>query len=447
MFVFVLQTLWRSLSQFCICGVRLGMSASHARIRLLVPIFLVWLSVLVGPGQAAQILVRSINLIRLFGEIEPGDAGRIEQALLDIGADSYAQSPQIRLIELNSPGGSFLEGIKIARTIRRFNAQTVVRDGDRCYSACAIAFLGGNSLVSDGSPVPSRGIERGGRLGFHAPYLELPAGSAYGSTQVESAYVAAVENISEFMNLADEVDVPVRLSPILLHPDPSSVYLISTIESFVLFRISPQPIVAPPSLTPSLALNACQNYYLGRRGYRRENFFGRYRSDVLADSFFSLDGFVGEASDGAATEFWYSVPDAQRKSKRNELLLGLLAVQYEDDYQSRVRSFIPLHSQGEAGIKGCVIEHVTYKEPVGASSVHLLCTVFDVRNYEGVIAKLESDDIEFESCAGGWSVNPLAEEGEEYEVYHVLAPANLEISQAETYIVSMLQSEVWLSEL
>lgn len=95
----------------------------------------------------------SWNII-LEGEIDPGAPARVAAALKQIGRDGAD-------VYLRSPGGSLLAGIEIGRLIRREGANTYLGGlvtqpsaefGGRpvskpmpggCYSACALAFLGG----------------------------------------------------------------------------------------------------------------------------------------------------------------------------------------------------------------------------------------------------------------------------------------------------------------
>jgi hypothetical protein len=65
---------------------------------------------------------------------------------------------------LNSPGGNLDEGMKLGRFVHRARVSTFVLGyGGGCFSACAIAFLGGRDR--DGRP--SRVKMTGGSLGFH----------------------------------------------------------------------------------------------------------------------------------------------------------------------------------------------------------------------------------------------------------------------------------------
>jgi hypothetical protein len=64
------------------------------------------------------------------------------------------------VVAFQSDGGSVVAGIEIGRFIRLRNFVTVVGDGMRCASACALAWLGGSRRLM--------GIDA--RIGFHAAY-------------------------------------------------------------------------------------------------------------------------------------------------------------------------------------------------------------------------------------------------------------------------------------
>src|SRR5262245_4693996 len=66
------------------------------------------------------------------------------------------------VVAFSSDGGNLLAGIEIGKTIRLKSFATAVLDGQRCVSACALAWLGG-------SP---RFMGRAAHVGFHAAYIE-----------------------------------------------------------------------------------------------------------------------------------------------------------------------------------------------------------------------------------------------------------------------------------
>lgn len=82
--------------------------------------------------------------VYLDGVIEPGADKRVERELSRI-SDSVIE------VYLNSPGGDFLTGIQMGRLFRAKSAWThisrqgtgAMSDPGECYSACAMAYLGG----------------------------------------------------------------------------------------------------------------------------------------------------------------------------------------------------------------------------------------------------------------------------------------------------------------
>lgn len=77
------------------------------------------------------------------------------------------------IVSLDSPGGNYVEGLKLAQFFRDNAIATIVENGKSCYSACAFAFLGGSGY----SPTASIGayvdriVRPGSVIGFHAPYV------------------------------------------------------------------------------------------------------------------------------------------------------------------------------------------------------------------------------------------------------------------------------------
>lgn len=98
-------------------------------------------------GQARFTLAADGRSVRLSGPIGAGDAARLK-ALLD-GA------PQVRLVELASPGGRLFEAERMVGLVRGRGASTRAVGG--CESACTVVFLAG----------AERRLMPGARLGFH----------------------------------------------------------------------------------------------------------------------------------------------------------------------------------------------------------------------------------------------------------------------------------------
>jgi hypothetical protein len=103
----------------------------------------------------------------LKGQINNGDVSKLMQAIKvnqDLDGGSNA------VVSFDSPGGNMEEGIKIGNFLAEKAIATVMRKGEKCVSACALAFLGGRSFWPTGGVgmFLGRYLEPGGQLGFHS---------------------------------------------------------------------------------------------------------------------------------------------------------------------------------------------------------------------------------------------------------------------------------------
>jgi hypothetical protein len=88
--------------------------------------------------------------ISIDGEIKQGDAKTFTDLILKQSVTTA--------VYLNSPGGSFEEGMAIARLVHQSNLKTLVDDGDECTSMCAIIWLAGTTRYYGGKA----------KIGFHS---------------------------------------------------------------------------------------------------------------------------------------------------------------------------------------------------------------------------------------------------------------------------------------
>ena len=95
----------------------------------------------------------------LQGPMAPGDTQRMQAALQKLPPGTAVS------VMLDSPGGNLGEGLSLGQLFYDNRIMTVVRgDGAICFSACALAFLGGRATRSG---EPMRVKMSGGQLGFH----------------------------------------------------------------------------------------------------------------------------------------------------------------------------------------------------------------------------------------------------------------------------------------
>jgi hypothetical protein len=78
-------------------------------------------------------------IVELTGSIAAGDSAQLEDQIRSANAAKRV----VYAVRLNSPGGSLLEGVKLAVLIRNGKIATSVTSGSKCASACFIAFAAG----------------------------------------------------------------------------------------------------------------------------------------------------------------------------------------------------------------------------------------------------------------------------------------------------------------
>ncbi len=150
-------------------------------------------------------------VLRMEGPVEEGDDDRLRAAAGQ--TDPYGNT----ILWMNSDGGNFDAGIALGDAISELHIFTVVGPGDRCLSACAFAFMGGQAQISeDGTTTPTREVHTEGVLGFHAPSLP-------GSVPVAVAAIPGATDVlaEEFARptLANIAELQRRAAPWLLSSD------------------------------------------------------------------------------------------------------------------------------------------------------------------------------------------------------------------------------------
>ena len=96
------------------------------------------------PASAADLTTtlsrENRTIILLNGEFADGDASRLRDTI----RGSISSGRPVSGLRLNSPGGSLLEGVRLAGVIQNAKIATVIASGATCAAACFIAFIAGN---------------------------------------------------------------------------------------------------------------------------------------------------------------------------------------------------------------------------------------------------------------------------------------------------------------
>jgi len=196
----------------------------------------------------------------LIGDIEKDDANLFKDV-------------QVTRLCLNSDGGSFVGGKSLEDHFMTEGVQTYIRRGDRCHSACALAFLGGSEWGD--MRHASRTLEPGGVLGFHAPYLALPPGT---HDAEEVNLMATVSMTIAGQIVADQPNLKIApdfLTGFLLHPSRNTK-VVKTTRDAVLGGIEIDTAFKLLKLGDKEARQAC------------ETLFKRY-SDAFADAVTAIE--------------------------------------------------------------------------------------------------------------------------------------------------------------
>lgn len=146
---------------------------------------------------------------RLYGEILSGDSLKFSlmiqrnESTIEINKDVNRirdWEDRLTTVCLNSPGGSFDEGLSVAELIYNNGLSTLVENGSECFSSCAVIFMAG---IMPSEEAPYRKLSVDGALGFHAPFLQMPE-NQYSKGDVEEYSQGLRKAISGLVKLSSK---------------------------------------------------------------------------------------------------------------------------------------------------------------------------------------------------------------------------------------------------
>lgn len=215
------------------------------------------------PGLNPKSPILSYTL-RFTGVIEASDSEKLRTELSKIRARIPADTGRpIATIELGSKGGDLLEGIKIGYLLREFEVATLVRNGDVCLSACALAFLGGTQSRHRPVPIPSRRIAIGGKVGFqnftiNVSKLEAEA-KGESAVGINRTFTLARAGAAQMMRFTTDMGIsPIFISQLLGQP-PDQWLLVATVGDFLETGSCPVGSLPNPGRLEAQAANVCAN--------------------------------------------------------------------------------------------------------------------------------------------------------------------------------------------
>ncbi|WP_406721032.1 MULTISPECIES: hypothetical protein [Thioclava] len=149
--------------------------------------------------------------LTLTGQIAVGDAARITEELR-----RRAETGQtIRMVSLDSTGGSVSDALEIGEVLRDSGIATSVKDGAICLSACPYLFAGGRT----------RQVAPNGKLGVHQ--------HSFGTSAILPAFMA-VESVQRGQAAVMAYLIRMGIDPAVMEPAmrtaPDRIYLLSKAE-------------------------------------------------------------------------------------------------------------------------------------------------------------------------------------------------------------------------
>jgi hypothetical protein len=208
------------------------------------------------------------HTLRITGRFEQGDGDKLRSILAGLKAKTGRITGQpLATAELSSSGGDLLEGLKVGYLLREFEVATLVRKGDICLSACAMAFLGGTASRMPPAPLPSRTIEIGGQVGFHNFTLDavVVQNETKGDATAGTArgFGLGRAGASALIRYAADLGIdPGFVAQLLMRPPDTWLY-IDTNEMFLTVGACPRGPEPPLGRLEQQAVNVCNHASVG----------------------------------------------------------------------------------------------------------------------------------------------------------------------------------------
>ncbi len=208
-----------------------------------------------------------IPVLRFSGPIELGDSAKV-RSLLETLSSRKRESVggSLAIIDLNSPGGILIEGLKIGELLHQYEVGTLVRTGSSCMSACAIAFLGGTFGGVTGGKGIQRELEQGAVLAFHGFYLDpasLRSKSELKDSKLAEFSVAKILS-SLLISYATTMGVDPKWISEMLTKAEDEFIVVKSVDDVLRLRISLLNEKAPVRPLAQQAVSAC-NHLTGWR--------------------------------------------------------------------------------------------------------------------------------------------------------------------------------------
>mgnify|MGYP003644120938 FL=1 len=197
------------------------------RLLLLIAVIALIFRVASTPANAATITNDGIT-ISYEGEVVQSDVTRMEEMLDNTG---------IKTVFLDSPGGNAMTGYQLGYLFHDKGIRLVIGGDASCFSACAIAFLGGEERT------------KLGLLGFHVAWTTNTESMSEGMKQGQ---VYGTITAAYFFRMGYSLQLPYMIS---MYTDKDT-FLMLDVEDLNMFKLeSMQDFIELKDLPPLWAAN------------------------------------------------------------------------------------------------------------------------------------------------------------------------------------------------
>lgn len=176
--------------------------------------------------DALTVALQPGGVLALTGTIDPDAATRVEAQLEALGE-------YIKVVRLDSPGGSVDDAIKIGEMIRAHGFDTLVETGALCASSCPLVFAGG----------VHRTAEAGAAVGIHQVFASAaPDQKQTGARAAGDAMAQAQRTTARITRYLTDMGVDTALWLHALDTPPASLYYLSAEEMQTYRLVTPAEV-------------------------------------------------------------------------------------------------------------------------------------------------------------------------------------------------------------
>jgi hypothetical protein len=197
-------------------------------IRILIYLVLLALGFLIGTVTNAATITNDGITISYEGEVVQSDVARMGEMLDNTG---------IKTVFLDSPGGNAMTGYQLGYLFHEKEVNLIVGQDASCFSACAIAFLGGNERT------------KVGLLGFHVAWTTNTESMSEGMKQGQ---VYGTITAAYFFRMGYSLQLPYMIS---MYTDKDT-FLMLDVKDLNMFKLeSMEDFIELKDLPPLWASN------------------------------------------------------------------------------------------------------------------------------------------------------------------------------------------------